>query len=268
MIADVGLVGLPNAGKSTLLSIISNARPEIANYPFTTLKPNLGMVPVSDEISLLVADIPGLIEGASEGKGLGDEFLRHVERTSVLVHVIDAYSEDIAAAYQTIQNELAAYSKELAKRPQIVVLNKIEGLDDEIVDDLLKTLRSVIGARTPLMAISAVSRQGVQDMLYRVAEVVKKHRLKVAKAKAKQSTVPVIKLQPDESTWSVTKDDGKYIVTGRKIERFASRTDFGNHHAVQRLLDIMRKMGIMRELNRQGISPGDKIIVGEYRFEY
>src|SRR5690606_10939240 len=121
MIADVGLIGLPNAGKSTLLSVISGARPEIANYPFTTLAPNLGVVDIDEKYSLLFADIPGLIEGASEGKGLGDEFLRHVERTKVLVHLIDAYNEDVAAAYQTIQKELAEYRIDLTARPQIVV---------------------------------------------------------------------------------------------------------------------------------------------------
>lgn len=122
MIADVGLVGLPNAGKSTLLSVISNARPEIANYPFTTLTPNLGVVDVDKKSSLLFADIPGLIEGAAEGKGLGDEFLRHVERTAVLVHLVDAYNEDVAQAYQTIQDELKAYKVDLSTRPQVVAL--------------------------------------------------------------------------------------------------------------------------------------------------
>ncbi|HET7630365.1 MAG TPA: GTPase ObgE, partial [Candidatus Saccharimonadales bacterium] len=130
MIADVGLVGLPNAGKSTLLATISNARPEIANYPFTTLIPNLGVVDIDKQTSVLFADIPGLIEGASQGKGLGDEFLRHVERTAVLVHLIDAYQEDIVKAYKTIQAELKAYKVDLSKRPQIVVLTKVEGLDD------------------------------------------------------------------------------------------------------------------------------------------
>lgn len=269
MIADVGLIGMPNAGKSTLLSIVSNARPEIANYPFTTLKPNLGMVKVDDDTSLLVADIPGLIEGASQGKGLGDEFLRHVERTSVLVHLVDAYTEDVAEAYQTIKGELAAYSKELAKRPQIVVLSKIEGLDEEIVADQLDKLQVAAGKRTPVMAISAVSRQGVPELLYKVADVVKKHKKKIEKKLAETSDLPVIRLKPDENVWTVENSEpGRFVVSGRKIERFASRTDFGNFHAVQRLLDIMRKMGIMRELRRQGIVSGDKIVIGNHKIEY
>lgn len=133
MIADVGLVGLPNAGKSTFLASVSNARPEIANYPFTTLTPNLGVVDLGKEDSLLIADIPGLIEGASQGKGLGDEFLRHVERTGVLLHLIDSYNDDISKAFKTIYAELKAYKLDLTTRPQIIALTKIDGLDDEIV---------------------------------------------------------------------------------------------------------------------------------------
>src|SRR5207253_3257861 len=135
MIADVGIVGLPNAGKSTLLSVVSNAKPDIADYPFTTLTPNLGVVDIDKKSSLLFADIPGLIEGASQGKGLGDEFLRHVERTQVLVHLIDAYQEDVAAAYQTIMGELKAYKVDLSAKPQVVALTKVEGLDKDSIKD-------------------------------------------------------------------------------------------------------------------------------------
>jgi GTP-binding protein len=136
MIADVGLVGLPNAGKSTLLSKLSNARPEIADYPFTTLTPNLGVVDIDKTTSVLFADIPGLIEGAADGKGLGHDFLRHIERTAVILHLIDAYTEDVASVYQTIRAELAAYQPDLTTRPEIIVLTKVEGLDQEIIDDL------------------------------------------------------------------------------------------------------------------------------------
>ncbi len=141
MIADVGLVGLPNAGKSTLLARLSNAHPEIANYPFTTLTPNLGVVDIGKKASVLFADIPGLIEGASSGKGLGHDFLRHVERTAVILHLIDAYHKDAADAYRTVRSELEAYSRDLVKRPEIVVLTKVEGLDDEIISDLIKQVR-------------------------------------------------------------------------------------------------------------------------------
>ncbi|NCU38740.1 GTPase ObgE, partial [Candidatus Saccharibacteria bacterium] len=133
LLADVGLVGFPNAGKSTFLSVVSNAKPEIAEYEFTTLTPNLGVADIDDG-TLLIADIPGLIEGASEGKGLGDAFLRHIERTGVLLHLIDGYSDDIVKSYQAIRNELSAYSQELVTRPEVVALTKTEGLDEELID--------------------------------------------------------------------------------------------------------------------------------------
>ncbi len=270
VIAEVGLVGLPNAGKSTLLASISNAHPEIANYPFTTLVPNLGVVDIDKTNSLLVADIPGLIEGASEGKGLGDEFLRHVERTLVLVHLIDIYQDDVVAAYKTIQDELKAYKVDLTRRPQIVVLNKIEGLDDDIVEDRLKELKKTLPRGTKALAISAAAKTNVQALLYELLALVEKQRTKQA-AKAgsvEDDDLPVIKLKPDESVWTVTKTKKAYTVTGRKVERFAARTDFGNYHSVQRLRDIMRRMGIMRELIRQGIEPGDKIIIADHTVEY
>ncbi len=182
MIADVGLVGLPNAGKSTLLGRISNARPEIADYPFTTITPNLGVVDIDSETSLLFADIPGLIEGAAAGKGLGHEFLRHIERTKVLVHLVDAYNDDLAAAYTTIQAELKSYKVDLSKRPQLVVLNKTDGLDPEIVDDLLKKLRKVVPKTTPIFAISAQAGQGIKEVLYAIKTAVDKQRKAEAKA--------------------------------------------------------------------------------------
>jgi GTP-binding protein len=261
MIADVGLVGLPNAGKSTLLASISHAKPEIANYPFTTIRPNLGVVDLDKETSLLVADIPGLIEGASEGKGLGDEFLRHVERTSVLLHLIDSYSDDVAAAYKTIQKELRTYAVDLTKRPQIVVLTKIDGLDDEIVNSNIEILKKVIPKATQVVAISAPSKQGIKELLYDVQKVVVKERGKQAKKAAK--VLPVIRLEQDDS-WRVSKDDKGFTVTGYKIERFAARTDFGSTHAVARLRDILKKMGIMKELEKKGIEPGQLITINGY----
>jgi GTP-binding protein len=262
MIADVGLIGLPNAGKSTFLASTSNARPEIADYPFTTLRPNLGVVDVDKDTSLLVADIPGLIEGASEGKGLGDEFLRHVERTQILIHLIDIYQDDIPKAYKTIQQELKSYSGDLSKRPQIVALTKIEGLDDEMIADKLAELRKVVPTRTAVFAISAPSKKGVKELLYKAKELVTKQRIKIAKT-AKEE-IPVIKLGDDDVSWRVVKTKKAYEVTGRKIERFAARTDFTSSHGLQRLRDIMRKMGITRELKRQGIQVGDSIIINGY----
>lgn len=268
MIADVGLVGLPNAGKSTLLSRISNAHPEIADYPFTTIRPNLGMVDIDESTSLLFADIPGLIEGASKGKGLGDEFLRHVERTVVLVHLIDAYQEDITGAYKTIQSELKAYQVDLTKRPQVVVLNKIDGLDRDIVGDRLAELRTAVPARTKLYATSALTSEGLRPLLYDIKEIVNKQRVKLKAKESTSDTLPVLRLPDDTGGWSVEKTDDVYTVIGPKIERFARRTDFNNPAGIQRLRDIMKKMGIMQDLNRQGIERGQVIKIGQNSFRY
>lgn len=262
MIADVGLIGLPNAGKSTLLSVVSNAHPEIANYPFTTLTPNLGVVDIDKTTSLLFADIPGLIEGASVGKGLGDEFLRHVERTRVLLHLIDIYQDDIGQAYQTIQAELKAYKVDLSARPQIVVLTKIDGLDEEMIAARIKELQSVLPKKSKVLAVSAQSKAGVKELLYEVKAVVAQENVRVAEVLEAAESIPVLTLDKVDS-WQVVKTDDGFIVTGKKIERFASRTEFTSFHGQQRLRDIMKKMGIMHELRRQKIDPGDKIIIGK-----
>jgi GTP-binding protein len=260
MIADVGLVGLPNAGKSTLLSVVSNARPEIADYPFTTLTPNLGVVDLDKHNSLLFADIPGLIEGAAGGKGLGDEFLRHVERTAILLHLIDAYNDDVAVAYKTIQAELAAYKVDLSKRPQIVALTKVEGLDKDIVKDQLAKLKKVAPKGVELFVLSAQSKQGLPELLRAVQAAVKAERSQKAAAD-EEPEIPTITLQSVEKAWTVTKEEDTYTVHGRKIERFAARTDFNSEDALQRLRDIMRKMGITHELVRQGIEPGNQVYI-------
>lgn len=264
MIADVGLVGLPNAGKSTLLSIISNARPEIADYPFTTITPNLGVVDVDGENSLLFADIPGLIEGAAKGKGLGDEFLRHVERTAVLVHLVDAYQNDVAAAYRTIQDELKAYKIDLSARPQVVVLTKIEGLDADIVKDQLTQLKKIVPKGTLLASISAMTKQGVPELLRQVRDLVEAQRAheRTAEAAADAPLVPVLTLEDEGDSWEVQKEEDEFVVHGPKIERFAARTDFNSPAGVERLRDIMQKMGIMHELVRQGVEPGDSVRIG------
>ncbi len=269
MLADVGLVGLPNAGKSTFLSVISSARPEIANYPFTTLIPNLGVVDV-DNTSLLVADIPGLIEGASQGKGLGDDFLRHVERTLVLVHLIDAYQDDIVGAYQTIVKELSSYKVDLSGRTQVVALSKVDGLDEEIIQDRLSELKAVVPKSTKLLALSSKSKYGLQDLLRTVRDLVVKEKNRQTTEKqtsASQDNLPVLSIKTDDS-WTITKTKKGYEVKGKKIEKFAIRTDFDNFHSVQRLRDIMKKMGIMHGLIRQGIEDGDQIIIGDNSLEF
>jgi GTP-binding protein len=262
MIADVGLVGLPNAGKSTFLASVSNARPEIADYPFTTLTPNLGVVDIGKEASLLLADIPGLIEGASQGKGLGDEFLRHVERTLVLIHLIDIYQEDVSRAYEVIQKELKSYKVDLSDRAQIIALNKIEGLDKEIVADKLAELKKAVPKSVLLMAISAHSKQGVLQLLFAAKDILDRERAKLAETEGVSEGLPIIRLT-DSGSWHIEKTGEGFVVTGQKIQRFARRTRFGDYHGEQRLRDIMRKMGIMQGLIKQGIATGDKITIGK-----
>ena len=305
--ADIGLVGLPNAGKSTFLSVVSNAKPEIADYPFTTITPNLGVATIDGQ-DLLIADIPGLIEGASDGKGLGHDFLRHVDRTAVLLHLIDVYNNDAGEAYQTIRTELEKYSN-LAKKPEIVALTKCEGVDD----DIIKMQMSSILAKNPdakIFTISAQAHQGITELLRELAAGVAEisfsrdnsrldhsetyipdgaekaaHRADFPGRPAYDvedglagpekrysdrppADLPVISLSPDavHDTWQVTKMDDKFIVTGEKIEKFARRTDLNNYASVNRLRDIMKKLGIRAELTTQGAQPDSIIEIAGKQF--
>jgi len=267
LIADVGLVGLPNAGKSTLLSVVSNARPEIADYPFTTLTPNLGVVDVDKETSMLFADIPGLIEGAAMGKGLGDEFLRHVERTAVLLHLVDVTGTDIVADYQTIQAELETYRTNLAQKLQVVVLSKIDLILPEELTEKRAALEAVLPAGTQLFAVSSQAHENLKPLLYAVQASVVAERRRLAAVAPVEKSVPVLRLK-DQSSWRVSREGEVFIVSGSKIERFAVRTDFENDEGVRRLRVIMRKQGIMHELNRQGIKPGNTIRIAGGSFEY
>lgn len=263
MLADVGLVGLPNAGKSSLITSVSNAKPEIANYPFTTLKPHLGVVDVDGE-AILLADIPGLIAGASEGKGLGDEFLRHVSRCSVLLHLIDSSSNDIAADYKTIRGELEAYSPEMAKKPEIVLITKIENLTDDLLEMQHDLLKTVVPKKTPIYEVSAFAKRGLKELLYVLKDiVVAEHNKQQIAAAEERAALPVIRLKESPDAWTITKTKNAYVVTGRKIERFAARTDFNNDFGIIRLRDIMKKMGIMNQLRKDEINPGDRIIIGK-----
>ncbi len=267
LLADVGLVGFPNAGKSTFLSVVTNARPEIADYAFTTLTPNLGVADI-DNTSLLIADIPGLIEGASEGKGLGDGFLRHIERTAVILHLIDAYQNDPDKAYQTIRAELANYSPKISELPEIVALTKIEGLDPDVLLMQLETLQSVVPAETPLMAISSSTHQNIKEVLRELVSMVEKKRAAAADVEEEDEGIPVIGLtdKDAEDAWRVEKKDDIYEVEGFKIEKFARRTDKDNVHSINRLRDIMRKIGIVHELMRQGAKGDSTIVIGELEF--
>lgn len=199
LLADVGLVGFPNAGKSTFLSVVSNATPEIADYPFTTVTPNLGVAKVDDH-SILIADIPGLIEGASEGKGLGDRFLRHVERTKVLLHLIDVYSDDAGKAYASIRAELNNYSEELAKRPELVVLTKTEGVDEDIVKMQMKAILDQ-NPDARVMKISASAHQGLTDVLRELWLMIEEQKVTVeteSVPEVETENIPVITLKQAE----------------------------------------------------------------------
>lgn len=268
LLADVGLVGFPNAGKSTFLSVVSAARPEIADYAFTTLTPNLGVADI-DDTSLLIADIPGIIEGASGGKGLGIAFLRHIERTAVILHLIDAYSNDVARDYRTIRAELASYSEDLANRPEIVALTKVEGLDDDIVAMQLGELRKVLPAGSEPLAISSVAHKGTIEVLRALRQQVDAVRAKEPVLEAEENEeVPIVTLDDStlEESWDVEKTGDSYVVRGDKIEKFARRTNFDQYQAVNRLRDILRRMGIYHELVRQG-AEGDSIVrIGDAEF--
>ncbi len=268
LLADVGLVGFPNAGKSTFLSVVSNARPEIADYAFTTLTPNLGVADIDDG-SLLIADIPGLIEGASEGKGLGDAFLRHVERTAVLLHLVDVYSDDAGKAYQTIREELARYSPELTERPEVVALTKTEGLDDDIVQMQIDAIRAVAKTKPEIFAISSTAHKGMKDVLRTLRAKVVTIRETEHEIDDIESDIPVIGLSDTQiaDSWRVEKvEDDVYEVIGEKIEKFARRTDFSNYEGVNRLRDIMKKMGITHELSRAGAVGDSTIRIDRYEF--
>jgi GTPase len=273
LLADVGLVGFPNAGKSTFLSVVSNARPEIADYAFTTLTPNLGVADIDDG-SLLIADIPGLIEGASEGKGLGDAFLRHVERTAVLLHLIDAYSNDIAADYTTIRTELASYSESLIGRPEIIALTKTEGLDAELIQMQVNAVQAV-APKSDVFVISSAAHTGLKEVLRALRMKVEETRaLKIEEADPDVDFdgLPIISLSSEQvaKAWHIEKLDNEegmvFRVTGHKIEKFARRTRFETHEGVNRLRDIMKKMGITYALTRAGADGASLIRIGNDEF--
>ncbi len=267
LLADVGLIGFPNAGKSTFLSVVSNARPDIADYAFTTLTPNLGVATI-DDTSLLIADIPGLIEGASDGKGLGTAFLRHVERTTVLLHLIDAYSDDVASAYKTIRNELNKYNINLSDRPEIVALTKTEGLDDDMVQMQIDAIKAVAG-KSPVLAISSSAHKGLTEVLRLLKQKKIESRAIEAVVEDDSEELETISLSNAKiaESWKVERVENEdiisFIVSGEKIEKFARTTNFGYYEAENRLRDIMKKMGISHELRRRGAEGKSVIRIGD-----
>ena len=267
LVADVGLVGFPNAGKSTFLSVVSNARPEIANYAFTTLTPNLGVADI-DGRSLLIADIPGIIEGASRGKGLGLEFLRHIERTSVILHMIDVATEDVAESYRVIRRELAQHSTALVTKPEVIALTKIDTVSESTAKQQLEHLRRV--TKSPIYPISAPAHLGILGLLRHLAEMVERQKAEqVPIDQADASSRVEIKLDDRQlatSWWVSRRDDGSYLVIGEKIERFAERTDFASEFSINRLRDILAKLNIVAELVKQGATGESVIEIAGHRF--
>jgi GTP-binding protein len=265
-VADVGLVGFPNAGKSSLIAAMSAARPKIADYPFTTLVPNLGVVEAGQE-RYTVADVPGLIPGASEGRGLGLEFLRHVERCAALAHVIDCATEepgrDPISDIDVIENELAAYGG-LASRPRIVVLNKV---DVPAARELAEMVRPELEARGwPVHLVSAATHEGLRELSFALASVV---------AAARASAPPVeptrIVLRPravDEPGFTIDRDGDAFVVRGEKPERWVRQTDFSNDEAVGYLADRLARLGVESALAQMGAEPGCEVVIGDVAFDW
>lgn len=261
LIADVGLLGKPNAGKSTLLSRVSAARPKIADYPFTTLDPYLGVVEV-DQRTFVMADIPGLIEGAHAGVGLGLQFLRHVERTRLLIHLLDGTSLDPAADYTAINNELALHSDRLATKPQIIVLNKADLPDARMMYDLL---REALGV-DKIFLISAVTGEGVPELLRHI--VVQLDTLPAEEPDEELFVFRPLDEREDRSYTVTEVGPETYRLSGEEIERLAAMTDWQNYEAVDRFDRIMAARGITRYMDDMGVEPGDTVLIGDVELEW
>lgn len=261
LVADVGIVGVPNAGKSTLLSAISGARPKIADYPFTTLQPHLGVVTLDGYDTMVVTDVPGLIEGASQGVGLGYDFLRHVERTRVLIHLIDGAASDPLIDWAMIRQELALYDVALEEKPQLVVFNKID-LPDAIAWEPIIAER-MAEEDLPYCAISAVTGQGVRDMLFRVKQML--------------DDAPAPPLALDEETvirpfedegFTIERENDGWRLRGKSIERVAAMTYFEFDETLERFQKILESMGVTKAMEAAGVQVGDSVFIGDRELEW
>ena len=276
LIAEVAIIGYPSVGKSTLISRISNARPKIADYPFTTLVPNLGVVKV-DQTDFVVADIPGLIEGAHEGKGLGDAFLKHIERAGILLHVIDMTREDFANDYKKIRHELECYSHVLSKKPEIIAFSKIDSTIPEMMEEAKKELGAVLGKETPFLFFSAVTGENLDQLLYELKDLVLAQRKKslsiqTAEDSSDQKEHKVFRPHlhiSEAKQFEVEKLEDGFRVSGKRIEQLAIMTDMTKKGGIFRMHDIMKKIGAYREMKKRGGEMGDKIYIGPERvFEF
>ncbi|ADI01489.1 GTP-binding protein Obg/CgtA [Syntrophothermus lipocalidus DSM 12680] len=262
LLADVGLVGFPNAGKSTLISRLSAARPKIADYPFTTLVPNLGVVRMPDGDGFVIADIPGLIEGAHQGAGLGHEFLRHIERTRVLVFVLDVAEtegRDVCDDFRVLLHELQQYNLGLASRPRILAANK---MDIEAAPDKLEKLRQSF-PEEEIFPISAVTGEGIEPLLQRLY-----HLVRVTPLREPQEKERVIHRFYEEKPFHIEVVDGVFVVTGDRIEKLVAMTDLNNEEALERFQRVVERMGLEEALRDKGIKPGDLVRIRDFEFEY
>ena len=272
VIADVGLVGFPNVGKSTLLSRVTNARPKIANYHFTTLNPNLGVVDLNDAKGFVIADIPGLIEGASEGVGLGHEFLRHIERTKVIIHMVDAASTEgrnPVADIKAINHELYAYNPELLSRPQVIAANKIDVLNAMDGTDPIKELRDEFEKDgIKVFPISAVTGQGLKELLYHVSSLLS-NMDSTPVTFEKELDVDTLFDNPNEAFYVEKSNDGIYLVYGPRVDRMLGYTNLESEKGFNFFQRFLRETGILKELKSLGVQEGDTVRVGEYlEFDY
>jgi GTPase len=265
LIADIGIVGVPNAGKSTFLAAVTNAKPKIAPYPFTTLEPNLGVAVLDEENSLVLADIPGLIEGAHQGVGLGHAFLRHIQRTRVLIHLLDGLAEDPLLDYAQIQSELALFDPALAEKPQLVALNKMDLPDvrarwPEVEAQLKK--RGAGGQFQPT-AISAATGENVRSLLYRAAQL-----LAELPPPPPVADLPVYRLESDPREFTIARTPDGWRVSGAAIERAAAMTYWEYDQSVRRFQRILETLGVDAALREQGVQPGDTVHIGDHELEW
>ncbi len=262
LIADVGIIGVPNAGKSTLLAAVTNAKPKIADYPFTTIEPNLGVASLDDEETLVLADIPGLIEGAHQGIGLGYEFLRHIQRTRVLIHLLDGMAENPLNDYAQINTELALFDPNLAKKPQVVAVTKmdlpeVQGRWEDIQRKLKKKGISA-------MVISAATGTNLRQLLYKTLEV-----LRETPPEPAETPIPIYQPQFDPRKYEIKRMPDGWRVTGASIERAAAMTYWDNDDSIRRFQRILEALGIDEALQEAGVKEGDKVSIGEdYELEW
>lgn len=261
LIADIGIVGVPNAGKSTFLSVVTNAKPKIADYPFTTLEPNLGVAELDADNTLVLADIPGLIEGAHQGIGLGHSFLRHIQRTRVLIHLLDGLAEDPVVDYGQINSELALFDPALERKPQVVVLNKMDLPD---VSDRWPTVKSELAERgVTAQAISAITGEGVRELLYRAAEL-----LDETEPILESEQLPLYTVADDPREFKIKRENSGWRVQGQSIERAAAMTYWEYDQSVSRFQKILQALGVEDALREAGIEEGDIVFISDYELEW